>query len=1190
MQKEKETNTTKLLTVSIISGLLGFLLFVSIPFLPVKQTQSSFNWPQGDTLGNITAPLMSYMAQDIDITIPVADLTNLNPGQTTILSTVPENSQDATLRGLFVRNSGTNIDVIIRNVVPLTITTSELAELPANSVLRITSNHTTTKAWIPDATRADGTTYEGAIDDDIRPMLTGIYSEIRTTPATLDAARNDTLNVHVTVDSRFTSKPSLIKYAAIALAVLSTFIALLSLHRIDKLDARRMGSFLPRGFFKPRWLDAGVGGVLLFWYFFGANTADDGYLRTMGEVSRESEYMANYYRWFGVPEAPFGAPYYELLGLFSEISPTSIIMRLPSLIAGIVIWLVLSREVLPRLGTQINQRKVAHITMAATFLLFWITYNNGTRPEPIIAMLALLAWVSFERAIATQRLLPAAIGTTLAAFAIAAGPTGMMAIAALLVALGALIRIVIRRLPRLGAPSGASRGAVFKAVAAQIAPFLAAGTAVLGSAFADQNIAAVAEAARVRSEIGPSVSWYMEFLRYTTLLEQTVDGSFTRRFSMLMLFFCIAVVAASLLRFRRVPGAAIGPTTRLFLVIIGTLFLMIFTPTKWTHHFGVFAGIGAALTALAAVAASRIAVSSQRNRVLFLGSFLMLFAFSLAGTNGWWYVASFGVPWWDKTIQLKGIEASSVMLIFALIVIVWGAVVGFLSEAKHARAENATETAALDAAEAQRLQRFKGIATAPIAVITGLVVAFSMASMAKGFVAQYPAYSIGKGNLASLTGNQCLLASDVLVETNTNDSFLTVADGSELKDSLTAGTTAGFDPNNIPTKIDPGSDNTGTQTGVSTTSTSDTNTTNSTSDETSNNGVSNATTSTESQDGGVEETTTTTADSGTTGGLATQTGINGSHAKLPFGLDNQRVPVIGSFTEGLQEPAYATTKWYNLPQRNENTPLIVFSAAGPVNHYDMNGVEQYGQELIIEYGRLKTPEELTDTTGSAATEQQNRDAATTTSDQETTPESETAGRSESQDRFLYLGELQPLDIGTQPEWRNMRIPLEQIPAEAEVIRIRAVDTNLTPDQWLAFTPPRAPQMTTLQNYIGNTAPTLLDWSIAFQFPCIQNYAHYAGVAEVAEYRISPDHASRRAHTPVMDYKGGGSYGLIQMTSTAEEVPTYLNHDWQRDWGVLDKLTPHANSIGETPQPAELVLEEHTRSGLWSPGPMKWEQS
>ncbi|MGP5659969.1 arabinosyltransferase domain-containing protein [Corynebacterium falsenii] len=1143
--------------ISIVSGFLGFFLFLSIPFLPVKQEQASFSWPQGGDLTSVTAPLMSYVPQDLDISLPIEETTKLNPGATTVLSTVPQDAQEATLRGLFVRSTDNGLDVVIRNVVPLSIPKDDLSKLPANAVLRITSDSTKTHVWIPDADRPDGQPYDSTINDDIRPMLTGIYSEMDNTPANTQAAEAAGLKVDVKVDSRFTTSPSLIKTLAMWLGILATLVSLWALYRIDAMDGRRRsGRFLHKNWWKPRPLDAVVGFVLLAWYFVGANTADDGYLLTMAEESQSSGYMANFYRWFGVPESPFGSPYYDLLGLMVHVSTASIWMRLPSLIAGIITWLVLSREVMPRLGTKINSRRVAHWTMASMFLLFWMTYNNGTRPEPIIAMFSLLAWVSFERAIATRRLLPAAIGTILATLALGAGPTGLMAVAALLASLGSLIKIVIRRLPMLGAPKGSKRSTSIVAVLAQIAPFLASGTAILIAVFADQTFRTVMEAIKVRSAIGPSVPWYEEYLRYEALLEQTVDGSFPRRFSMLMLFFCFAVVIASMLRNGgRVPGAAKGPSTRLTLIILGTMFFMTFTPTKWTHHFGVYAGIGAALAGLAAVAASHVALRSRRNRILFIGASLLLFAFTLAGTNGWWYISSYGVPWWDKTIQLGGIQASSVMLALSLLVLVWGVLVGFLSDARHARAETTQDLRDIDAAERKRLRRFNGVAAAPIGVLTSIVVVFTLLSLTKGFIGQWPAYTVGKGNVEALTGNTCNLASDVLVEKNTNDSFLPVADGSPLKDSLTTEGSTGFKPNNIPAKIQAGSEGsseaaTATTQGDQFSSSDSSNTTAGSGTDKSGTGDVEASNQDSPEKTNNNEAAPTASsnpnDSGTTGGTRKTPGINGSYAQLPFGIDGNKIPVVGSYRDGLQEPAQTTTKWYTLPPRNADTPLIVFTAAGRMAHNDMNGVFQYGQEMKVQFGKK-----------------------------------------EPNGKFKVISDYVPLDIGTGPEWRNMRIPMSVVPQDATDMRIVAVDTNLTPDQWLAFTPPRAPEMEGLNQYLGKNEPGLLDWSTAFQFPCQRNYHHWAGVAEVPKFRISPDHSARRAHTPVMDYAGGGSIGLMQMTTQPNEVPTYLNNDWQRDWGVLDRLYTYHSVTGQAPKPAKLDVTTVTRSGLWYPGPMKF---
>ncbi|MCW4351944.1 arabinosyltransferase domain-containing protein, partial [Hoyosella sp. YIM 151337] len=307
-------------------------------------------------------------------------------------------------------------------------------------------------------------------------------------------------NITIEVDTRFTTTPTILKTLAITIGVLATLISLAALHRLDLTDGRRHRRILPASWWKLRPLDGIVGAILLTWYFIGANTADDGYILNMARVAGHAGYMANYYRWYGVAEAPFGW-FYDVTALLATISTASPFVRLTTLIASLLCWWIISREVIPRLGRRARHTPAVYWTAAAVFLAFWLPYNNGLRPEPVIAVGALLTWISVERAIATGRLLPAAVATIIAAFSLAAGPTGLMAVAALLAGSRPLLAILITRAKKLAHnPTGpTSRTSTLLAWTTLAAPILASGTAVLFIIFRDQTLAAVQEASRLRT-------------------------------------------------------------------------------------------------------------------------------------------------------------------------------------------------------------------------------------------------------------------------------------------------------------------------------------------------------------------------------------------------------------------------------------------------------------------------------------------------------------------------------------------------------------------------------------------------------------------------------------------------------------------------------------------------------------------
>ncbi|WP_280460193.1 arabinosyltransferase domain-containing protein [Nocardia carnea] len=1078
--------------LALVSGLLGFVLAILAPVLPVRQDETVLEWPQAGAT-DVEAPLVSYQPLRLDLTVPCPVAA---AAEGTVVTTVPDESGKSSARGLRVSMSGDTFSVVLRDVPLLSADRAELAGCESLSVVTTAAS---TTAELTGAVRADGTPLRTQVDRDIRPQMVGVFTDL---PAEQLGAG---IRLHADIDSRFTSSPTPLKLAAIIGAVVFTLLALLALHLLDISDGRRARRFLPSHWWRFRLADGAVLGVLVGWHVIGANTSDDGYILNMARVSEKSGYLANYYRWFGVPEAPFGWSY-EVLAWMSRISESSPWMRLPTLLAGIVCWLVISREVLPRLGARVRGNQVALWTAGLVFLAFWLPYDNGLRPEPLIAAGALLTWCSIERAIATARLLPAAVAILIAAFSLAAGPTGLICIAALIAGSRPVLQIIIKRArgDRTGSSPEARSRSVWGAVgryASLLAPGLAAGTLVLVVIFADQTLTTVLEATRVRTAVGPNVAWFDERTRWDSLLMLSPDGSLARRFGVLLMLLCLLVCVLQVLRKGRIPGTARGPSVRVLGIVFASLLLMMFTPTKWTHHFGVYAGLAGSLAALAAVAVGTNGIRAPRNRALFAAALLFLLAITFTGSNGWWYVSSYGVPWWDKAPLIAGKGFSTLFLglsVLALLVALW----------LHYRAPYRS-------GPPSRSSRY---ASAPLTVAAALMVLFEIASLTKAAVAQYPAYSIAKSNFRALAGDPCGLADEVLVETDTADSLLQPYEG---------------DPANGLVSGDPEAETTGfTPDGVADDLTAD-------AEET----VSGSANSLESD---TENKTTDTTGAGTGGGTEAQPGINGSSVALPFGLDPARTPVLGSYHTGDQQQAKLTSQWYRLDLTDEMRAdpayrVLAITAAGRIKSIDADGVLTYGQELTVEYG----------TRAADGTMQ-------------------------------VLGSVTPLDIGPNPSWRNLRVPLDQLPPEVNAVRLVAVDNDITSRQWLAVTPPRLPRLATLDSVVGHTDPVLLDWHVGLAFGCQRPFDHANGVAEVPRWRILPDRTGSDASNAWQDHIGGGPLGWTELLLEADSVATYLAEDWARDWGSLERYTPYRPDA----QPAELAVTQRNRNGLETDDPIK----
>jgi arabinosyltransferase A len=878
--------------VAVVAGVAGILLCVLVPLLPVRQATATILWPQGPgadgNVGEITAPLVSGAPLALDVSIPCRTVASLPAAGGLVVSTVPPTGIDASRNGLFVRANADFVVVAFRDSVAA-VAPRPAVNAGACSVVHIWANGSGVGA---DFIGIPGAAGRLAIEN--KPQIAGVFTDLKV-PA------QPGLSARIDVDTRFITSPTAVKTAAMVLGVVCVVGAIIALAVLDRYSGHRI-----RGSWRRRlrangatWLaDIGVIGTLVLWHFIGAISSDDGYNLTIARVSHGAGYLANYYRYFGAGEAPFDW-YQGVLGQLASISTAGVWMRLPATLAGIGCWLILSRCGLGRLGTKLASNRVAVWTAGVVFLAAWLPFDNGLRPEPIIAFGTILTWILVENALASRRLAPAAVAIVVATFAVTVAPQGLIALAPLLVGARGIAQIISRRRPADG-------------ILAPVAALLASLTLILVVVFRDQTLATVAESARIKYKVGPTIAWYQDFLRYYFLtVEDSVDSSLTRRFAVLVLLLCLFGMLAVLLRRGGVPGMAKGPVWRLIGTTAIGLLLLTFTPTKWAVQFGAFAGLAGALGAVTAFAFSRVGLHSRRNLALYVTALLFVLAWATSGINGWFYVGNYGVPWFDKQPVIAGYPVTSMFLALA---IATGLLAGWL----HFRMDYTGHTEVADN------RRNRILASTPLLLVALIMVVLEVGSMAKASAQRYPAYTTAKANVEAVTSGlsktSCAMADDVLVEADTNAGMLQPVPGQQFGQYGPLGGTdpVGFTPNGISDTLEPPEP------------------------VTANPGTVNSPGSPNKPNVGIGYA------AGTGGGYG-PVGVNGSRVFLPFGLDPARTPVMGSYGENTVA-ATATSAWYQLPPRTPDRPLVVVAAAGAIFYFDDVGKFHYGQSLKLQWG------------------------------------------------------------------------------------------------------------------------------------------------------------------------------------------------------------------------------------------------
>lgn len=147
------------------------------------------------------------------------------------------------------------------------------------------------------------------------------------------------------------------------------------------------------------------------------------------------------------------------------------------------------------------------------------------------------------------------------------------------------------------------------------------------------------------------------------------------------------------------------------------------------------------------------------------------------------------------------------------------------------------------------------------------------------------------------------------------------------------------------------------------------------------------------------------------------------------------------------------------------------------------------------------------------------------------------------------------------------------PPGADAVRLTVTAAD---DGTAAVSLPRAPVLTPMTDVLPRGTRAILDWPVAFVFPCLTPEPLPPGTAALAQWRVAPpadDPSAAITYTPGL----GGPFAGPRLLVTQRRMPTYLRGDPTRDpvqlyrWEPLTPrtLTPVVRDDPDGPGPGHL---------------------
>lgn len=732
--------------IALLVGAVGLVCALALPFAPVWADQTEVRWPSAaEPAASTTALFAPYRPAEFTATVPCSALQSALAREepTTVLSTLPPGSDR---EGMQLRTeAGAPVLVLGQRQVPL-------PPLPASGcdlTVHADGGHSVVSA--------------GALPP-IR--LPGVAApEVFTFRTDLPPEQAGQLAVTARTYSWFETSPTTVKRSlALTAAVLgAASLLLLVAHAppswagLRRAAREHIRSNLPLIMIT----DAIIAAALALWLVIGPITDDDGFAMLTVRNYAATGDIGNFYRWFNASEAPFTLVQH-LLRWVADYSLAPVWLRVPSAVAGFLTWLLVGHGIVARVcrGTR---RVPLHLLAAVFFLACWLPFDLGVRPEAFLALGTAGIVTALLRATAEDARAPfgwLGLAAALTGLTVAVTPTGLAGVLIVLVFAPRIVRLLARpgRLPR------------WLVLPARVVLLGCAGAGGLVAMFADATWNGVRQATLVHNEFGPSLGWYQEIQRYSSLLGTTEWGSAGKRLAVLLAITSLLVAGACAMR--GLHRMARMPELPLLIGSVLAVFAALWcTPSKWTHHFGALAGVSPALVVATAVLLARAgSVRSARREARWAGLFgavaaAVAAALAFSGPNAWWQYSDFGVAWSDTPVRPLGLPLDSPLVWLAL-----AAVVGLLAWAL------------------VRLRVLSAAVTVPAGAVW-TVSALVMVGVLVGSFVQAPArageFSVGASNVDSVRQRSCGIENDVEVLPLAEEGSLRIPEG-PLDDTGTA--------------------------------------------------------------------------------------------------------------------------------------------------------------------------------------------------------------------------------------------------------------------------------------------------------------------------------------------------------------------------------------------------------------------